>query len=139
MLTLSRTSLLLAPTQQDPPLYLHTKRVRLRTHHPRLFCASCNYALVPSSSSSSPEATRRAFGRPSRSPRLSLQNIIISMGVMSFMKRWVAKRSASFMSAATLCFLGIGMSEDESAMAAAAEDLAALAAAAGAPPCAAEP
>ena len=61
MSTLSRTSLLLAPTQQDPPLYLHTKRVRLRTHHPRLFCASCNYALVPSSSSSSPEADKKGI------------------------------------------------------------------------------
>jgi hypothetical protein len=58
-----------------------------------------------------------AFGRPSRSPDQSPQNTINSMGVMSFMKRWVAKRSASFMSAATLRFLGIGMSKDEGAMA----------------------
>ncbi len=63
----------------------------------------------------------------------------MGMVVISFMQRWVAKRSASFMSAATLRFLGIGMSEDEGAMAAAAEDLSAMAAAAGAPPCAAEP
>ncbi len=38
-----------------------------------------------------------------------------------------------------LALLGIGMSEDEGAMAAAAENVAAMAAAAGAPPCAAEP
>ncbi len=68
-----------------------------------------------------------------------MQDIILSMGVMSFMKCWVAKRSASFMPAATLRSLGTGMSEDEYAMAVAAEDLAAMAAAAGATPCAAEP
>ncbi len=50
------------------------------------------------------------------------------MGIMSFVKHSVAKRSASFILAAALRFLGIGMSEDEGAMAAAAEDLATMAA-----------